>query len=132
MNEVNTRTTEEEWNMNAQTMGETPAPAPAIVGFPSAKPSQILRSLTRRNWCKRHIRLVDRASVAQHCAIGRLADEGGFDWAAWDETHDERSNAARFVRQVYGLKTNQVKAVMYRNDVDDLDAVIEFLEKRGM
>ena len=37
----------------------------------------------------------------------------------------------QFVRHTYGLKANQVKAVMYRNDVDDLDAVIEFLEQRG-
>jgi hypothetical protein len=118
--------------MNAQTTGEMTAPAPANVEFPSAKPSQILRSLTRMRWCKRHIRLLNHAPMAQYCAIGRLADEGGFDWATWDEAHDERSNAARFVRQVYGLKANQVKAVMYRNDVDDLDAVIDFLEKRGM
>jgi|SRR5947209_15252554 len=118
--------------MNAQSTREKPVVAPAIVEFPSAKPSQILRSLTRARWCRRHIRLCSHGPAAQHCAIGRLADEGGFDWAGWDETHDERSNAARFVRQVYGLKANQVKAVMYRNDVDDLDAVIEFLEKRGM
>lgn len=108
------------------------AKTPAALEFPTARPSQILRSLALMNWCKRHIRLTDRSPVAQHCAIGRLADEGGFNWSDWDETHDERSNAARFVRQTYGLKTNQVKAVMYRNDVDDLDAVIEFLEKRGM
>jgi hypothetical protein len=118
--------------MNASTTPEMPVCAPATIEFPSAKPSQILRSLTRLRWCKRHIRRIDRASIAQHCAIGRLADEGGFDWSGWDEQHDERSNAARFVRQTYGLKTNQVKAVMYRNDVDDLEAVIDFLEKRGM
>jgi hypothetical protein len=118
--------------MSASITREMPAPGSTMLEFPTARPSQILRSLTGLNWCKRHIRLVDRAPVTQFCAIGRLADEGGFDWSAWDEQHDERSNAARFVRQTYGLKANQVKAVMYRNDVDDLDAVIEFLEKRGL
>jgi hypothetical protein len=118
--------------MSASITREMPAPAPIILEFATARPSQILRSLTRLNWCKRHIRLVDRAPVMQHCAIGRLADEGGFNWSTWDEQHDERSNAARFVRQTYCLKANQVKAVIYRNDVDDLDTVIEFLEKRGM
>jgi hypothetical protein len=99
--------------------------------FPVARPSQILRSLNEQNWCKRHIRLNEGSPITQFCAVGRLADEGGFDWAAWDERHDEHSNAATFVRHTYGLKANQVKAVMYRNDVDDLDSVIEFLEQRG-
>lgn len=118
--------------MSASTTRELPAAGMAGTTFPSARPSQILRSLTSLHWCKRHIRRDDRGPVAQYCAIGRLADEGGFDWGAWDEEHDERSNAARFVRQTYGLKANQVKAIMYRNDVDDLDAVIKFLETRGL
>ena len=118
--------------MSATTTLEQATPDIAPVEFPLARPSQILRSLTDQNWCKRHIRLTDRSPVPQHCAIGRLADEGGFNWGDWDEANDERSNAARFVRQTYGLKANQVKALMYRNDVDDLDAVIEFLEKRGL
>lgn len=113
-------------------MTEMPLPSREELDFPAARPSQILRSLTEQNWCRRHIRLNDGSPVMRFCAVGRLADEGGFDWTSWDEQHDERSNAARFVRTTYGLKANQVKAVMYRNDVDDLDAVIEFLERRGM
>lgn len=118
--------------MSAASSVESPAATIGVIDLPMARPSQILRSLTPAHWCKRHIRLADGAPGVQHCAIGRLADEGGFDWNSWDEGNDEHSNAARFVRQTYGLKTNQVKAVMYRNDVDDLDAVIEFLEKRGL
>lgn len=118
--------------MIASSTMEMPLTGAAPLDMPTARPSQILRSLNAPNWCQRHIRLNEGAPVTQFCAVGRLADEGGFDWATWDEQHDEYSNAARFVRRTYGLKANQVKAVMYRNDVDDLDAVIEFLEKRGL
>jgi hypothetical protein len=104
----------------------------APIEMPSARPSQILRSLTAQRWCRRYIRLTDTGPTAQFCAIGRLADEGGFDWDTWDECNDASSNAAHFVRHTYGLKANQVKAIMYRNDVDDLDVVIDFLERRGL
>jgi hypothetical protein len=100
------------------------------LNIPLARPSQILRSHSTARWCKEKIRRASEDGTIQFCAIGRLAEEGGFEWSAWDGKNHERSNAAIFVRRVYGFTFNQITAIMLRNDRYDLDAVIEFLERR--
>ncbi|HEX8918587.1 MAG TPA: hypothetical protein VF898_08795 [Chloroflexota bacterium] len=97
-----------------------------------ALPSQILRSHARRRWCRWKFRRATRDGRIQLCAIGRLADEAGFDWRHWDGRSHEQSNAAVFVRGVYRLTFDQVTAVMLHNDRTGLDAAIAFLEGRGL
>lgn len=101
------------------------------ISLPTARPSQILRSHPSARWCREKIRRTGDDGTVQFCAVGRLADEGGFDWCEWDGKSHERSNAAVFVRRLYGFTTNQITAIMLRNDRYDLDAVIRFLEARG-
>ena len=109
----------------------TAAETTSTVVLPIARPSQILRSQPASRWCKEKIRRAAEDGTVQFCAIGRLADEGGFLWREWDGKSHEWSNAAVFVRRLYGLSFNQITAIMLRNDRHDLDAVIEFLDRRG-
>jgi hypothetical protein len=90
-----------------------------------------LRSQPAARWCREKIRRTTPDGTIRTCAIGRLADEGGFDWRTWDGENGERSNAALFVRRTYGLTFNQITAIMLRNDRYGLDAAIAFLEARG-
>jgi hypothetical protein len=111
---------------------EKPAGVPITVpALPLAKPSQILRSHPSARWCAEKLRRTDDTGAQRFCAIGRLADAGGFTWSEWDGRNCEYSNASVFVRRLYGFTFNQITAIMLRNDRHGLDEVIRFLEERG-
>jgi hypothetical protein len=99
-----------------------------------AKPSEIVRGLPESRWCAGMLSGQCADGHMAYCAIGILAEEGGFDWSRLPDGLGVTShtfNAMGFVEDTYGVPFEILERAFRFNDSLGKDAAADWLEFCG-